>query len=245
MEKLHPKAVIFDLGSTLIEYEVVSWDELNLLCASSAREWLVDEGFRVPEEAVFHARFEEAKAAYRQAASETLKEWDVPMVAAPFLREIGITSGDGIVDRFFDAYYAPVDRLLYAYPDTIDTLRWIKERGRSIGLISNTVFPERVHRRELKRFGIEPYLNFALFSSSFKLRKPHPSIFLHACELAGCSPQDCVYVGDRYVEDIVGPNGIGMPAILRAKPGREYPPDMPPDIRRIGALSELSRHLDI
>ncbi len=245
MEKLRPKAVIFDLGSTLIEYEAVSWDELNLLCATSAREWLLNQGFDVPEEAVFHAHFEETKSAYRKAAAETLKEWDVTMVATPFLRDIGIADGDGFVDRFFDAYYAPVDRLLYVYPDTVDTLRWIRESGRKIGLISNTVFPERAHRGELTRFGIEPYLDFAVFSSSFRLRKPHPDIFHRACELADCAPHECVYVGDRYVEDIVGPNGIGMPAILRTKEGREYPPDMPPDIRRVRTLSELSQHLDI
>lgn len=245
MEKLRPQAVIFDLGSTLIEYEAVSWDELNLLCATSARKWLVEQGYAVPDEQVFHARFEEAKTAYRRAASETLEEWNVPMVATPFLEEYGIDTRDGMVDRFFDAYYAPVDRLLFVYPDTIDTLRWIKSRGVRTGLISNTVFPERAHRHELKRFGIEPYLDFTIFSSSFRLRKPHPDIFRHACTLAGCAPEECVYVGDRYVEDITGPNGIGMAAILRAKAGREYPPDMPPDVRRISTLAELADHLDI
>lgn len=245
VEKLRPKAVIFDLGSTLIEYEAVSWDELNLLCASSAREWLIHQGHKVPEEAVFHEQFERAKFDHRKAASETLKEWDVPMIAEPFLRNIGITSNDGFVDRFFDAYYAPVDRLLYVYEDTIETLTWIKSRGVTIGLISNTVFPERAHRQELQRFGIEPFLDFAIFSSSFKLRKPHPEIFRHACTLAGRAPQECVYVGDRYVEDITGPNGIGMPAILRAKAGREYPPEMPASTRRVTTLSELPDHLDI
>ena len=245
MEKLCPKAVIFDLGSTLIEYEVVSWDELNLLCAASARDWLVGLGFDVPDEPSFLQQFEDAKSEYRRVASETLKEWDVPMVAEPFLREIGVTAGDGFVEQFFDAYYAPVDRLLYAYSDTIDTLKWIKQRGLTIGLISNTIFPERAHRRELQRFGIEPYLDFAIFSSSFKLRKPHPDIFRHACALAGFEPQECVYIGDRYIEDVTGPNGIGMPAILRTKAGRDYPPDMPPTTRRVATLSELSDHLDI
>ena len=245
MEKIRPKAVIFDLGSTLIEYEVVSWDELNLLCATSAREWLMAQGHQVPEETEFHQQFEGAKSAYRKAASETLKEWDVPMVAEPFLKQIGVTANHGFVDRFFDAYYAPVDRLLYVYSDTVATLQWLKERGRTIGLISNTVFPERAHRQELQRFGIEPFLDFAIFSSSFKLRKPHPDIFRHACALAGYSPQECVYVGDRYVEDVTGPNGIGMPAILRAKAGREYPPEMPSTTRRITTLSELMDHLDI
>jgi hypothetical protein len=39
MEKLQPRAVIFDLGSTLIEYEVIPWSEMNLYCAASARNY--------------------------------------------------------------------------------------------------------------------------------------------------------------------------------------------------------------
>ena len=245
MRKLRPKAVIFDLGSTLIEYEVVSWDELNVRCASSSRAMLLHSGYNVPDEPEFHRLFETAKESYRKAASETLVEWDVTMVANPFLQKLGIDVSSEFVDRFFDAYYQPVDALLYAYPDTIPALEWLKPRCHKIGLISNTVFPERAHRNELNRFGIAPFLDFTIFSSTFKLRKPHPDIFRHACALAGYSPAECVYVGDRYVEDIVGPNSVGMPSILRVKKGREYPADMPADLRRIINLSELVEHLDI
>ena len=245
MQKLSPKAVIFDLGSTLIEYEAIPWEELNDRCATSGRQMLVEAGFSVPEEAEFQRLFESAKESYRKMASTSLVEWDVTMVAGPFIQNLGIEPKDDLVDHFFDAYYQPVDEMLYVYPDTVVTLEWLKPRCKKIGLISNTVFPERAHRMELKRFGIEPYLDFAIFSSTFKLRKPHPDIFLRACELAGYAPDECLYVGDRYVEDILGPTGIGMSAILRIKPGREYPPEMTSDVRRISTLSELEEHLDI
>jgi putative hydrolase of the HAD superfamily len=245
MNKLHPKAVIFDLGSTLIEYEVVPWEQLNALCASSSRKFLVESGFVVPDEQTYDELFELSKSDYRKTASETLVEWNVTQVTAPFLERIRIEPSVDLIERFFDAYYQPVDSLLYAYSDTVATLDWLRPRCVKIGLISNTVFPERAHRQELDKFGIAPYLDFAIFSSTFKLRKPHPDIFRHACSLAGFEPEECVYVGDRYVEDILGPGGIGMPAILRVKENREYPVDMPSDIRRVSTLSELKDHLDI
>jgi len=112
-----------------------------------------------------------------------------------------------------------------------------------MGLVSNTVFPERAHKGELRRFGIAPYLNFTIFSSSFGFRKPHPDIFYHAVNLAGFAPCECVYVGDRYAEDISGPRRIGMEAILRRKSGREYPAAMPDLDRQIASLSELADHI--
>lgn len=243
MEKLDPKAIIFDLGSTLIEYEAVSWDELNVLCAHNAHGFLLEHGYRIPDPVEFHRMFEEAKTSYRKRATETLVEWDVPEVAAEMLRSYTDYVTPDFVDRFFDAYYKPVDTLLFIYDDTLETLEKLRQKYSKIGLISNTVFPERVHRYELAKFGIEPYLDFAIFSSTFRLRKPHPDIFRKAAEMAGFKPEECVYIGDRYIEDVTGPNGIGMPAILKRKEGREYPATMPADTRVINSLSELFQHL--
>jgi putative hydrolase of the HAD superfamily len=121
----------------------------------------------------------------------------------------------------------------------------LKQQHLVIGLVSNTVFPERAHRQELKRFGIEPYLDFAVFSSSLGRRKPHPDIFYKAANLAGAALPECVYIGDRYTEDVEGPNGVGMAAILKLWDGREYPADLPETTRTIRTLSELDRHLDL
>jgi putative hydrolase of the HAD superfamily len=129
------------------------------------------------------------------------------------------------------------------YDDTVETLEKLKHRYPEMGLISNTIFPGWVHERELKQFGIAPFLNFTVYSSSFGLRKPHPDIFRKAANLAGHAPQECLYVGDRYVEDIVGPRGVGMHAILKVKPDREYPEEMPEVDRRIDNLSELAEHI--
>jgi putative hydrolase of the HAD superfamily len=114
-----------------------------------------------------------------------------------------------------------------------------------MGLVSNTIFPERAHQQELDRFGLKPYLKFAVFSSTFGLRKPHQDIFYQACNMAGFAPSECLYVGDRYLEDIVGPTEIGMTAILKIKPGREYPTDMPESMRTIDNLGELADHLEL
>lgn len=245
MEKLHPKAVIFDLGSTLIEYEAIPWSEMNLYCAASARNYLLQKGYDVPDEAEFYQAYEEVKNRYRKMAAETLVEWTVMQAAGELLQGWNIQANEDLRDRFFDAYYEPIGRRIYAYDDTLETLERVKRWHSGIGLISNTVFPEKAHRQELKLFGIEPYLDFAVFSSSFGLRKPHPDIFYKAANLAGVAPSECVYIGDRYLEDVWGASRIGMQAILKLWDGREYPQDMPKTTRTITTLSELGAHLDL
>ncbi|HVP06861.1 MAG TPA: HAD family hydrolase [Candidatus Acidoferrum sp.] len=245
MDKLHPTAVLFDLGSTLIDYPSTNWDKVNARCAVAARRFLEENGFALPPEGEFGRAFEVAKEKYRRHAYETLIEWEIPQVAIDILRQLQIPIGDGLIDRFFDAYYQPVGEIVFVYPDAKDILKRIRESGRRIGLISNTVFPERTHREELVRFGIEPFLDFAIFSSTYGLRKPHPSIYLEAARLAGCRADQCVYIGDRFLEDVLGPGNVGMPAILKELAGREYPPRIENRVRRIKVLSELPQHIDI
>ena len=246
MEKLTPRAVIFDLGSTLIEYESLAWTELMYKAYSSVWSYLKKQGYDVPEEEAFKGLFDELKADYRKNANDTLVEWTVPQVVRKLIKKLEIQSDNGnLVDKMFEAYYKPVEKQLYVYDDTVATLEKIKEKGLVMGLISNTIFPEETHLKEIKKFGIEPYLDFTIFSSTFGVRKPHPDIFYKAANLAGYAPSECVYIGDRYREDYEGPTAINMPAVLKVHPDREYPEDMPESVRKINKLGEIFTHLDI
>ncbi|MBU8934437.1 MAG: HAD family hydrolase [candidate division Zixibacteria bacterium] len=245
MDKLSPKAVIFDLGSTLIEYETLGWSELAMQATNSTWDFLSSRGYEIPEKEHYVEVFESIKHRYRDHALKTLQEWTVPQVATEVLKGLGLEPDGKLIDDFFAAYYAPVEAQLFAYDDTIETLEKIRGTIPVVGLISNTIFPEQTHHGELERFGITPFLDFTLFSSTFGKRKPHEDIFIKAANLAGLAPAECVYVGDRYVEDIEGPSGVGMSAILKIKEGREYPEEMPLATRRIHTLAELEEHLEL
>ncbi len=245
MEKLDVRAVIFDLGSTLIHYPSIDWDEVSLHCVESGRKCLIADGLDLPDESVFAENYIKLRDEYRKQAAETLIEWSVPQVAAKLFERIKITLADDMIDRFFDAYYEPIEAIVYVYEDAFTVLERVKSRYGSVGLVSNTIFPARAHVRELEKFKLRPLLDFMIFSSTFGLRKPHPDIFYEASTRAGAAPRECVYVGDRYREDVEGPSSIGMNSILRFHADREYPEDKLPSVRVINNLSELSLHLDI
>jgi HAD superfamily hydrolase (TIGR01549 family) len=245
VDKLKPKAVIFDLGSTLIDYLTNSWEEISNESSRAAFTHLVTNGHKINPVSELLIEFEVLKQGYRKRATESLREWTVIGVIEELFSNAGLADPGTLASEFHQIYYDLIAAHLYVYEDTIETLSWIRQGVEKIGLISNTILLEENHLVELNRFGISPFLDYKIFSSTFGLRKPHPDIFSKAVELAGFEPAECVYIGDRYVEDITGPASIGMPAILKRIPDRKYPEEMPVSTRQINNLADLKSHLDI
>jgi putative hydrolase of the HAD superfamily len=245
MNKLSPQAVIFDLGSTLTDFPVNNWEVVSRECSLKGRQFLIESGIKVPDEKEFLDEFEKIRAGLREKAFSSFREWTVVQAAEELFRKLGISTDNGLAEKFFDAFYAELEQHLSLYGDTIEVLTRIRSRFDKVGLISNTIFPERVHHHEFRRFGLKPFFDFTIFSSTFGLKKPHQAIFIEAARLAGHVPTDCVYIGDRYLEDVQGSTGAGMHSILKVISDREYPAEMPAAIRRISTLSDLADHLDI
>jgi FMN phosphatase YigB (HAD superfamily) len=231
--------ILFDLGSTLLEYENIPWDTLNLRCLHSGFSYLQNKNYLLPEFDFVRNEYIRIRQKYRDFAAETLNEWIITDALRELMLSIGLDGGQELADRFFEAYYRPVANQLTIFADTVTVLSELKNSGYKIGLVSNTIFPENYHNRELDRFGINQFLDFKIFSSSFGFRKPHPSIYKKAIELSGLSSDRLIFVGDRYIEDYTGPRQSGILSILKYRPGREYPSPFPENINMIKSLSEL------
>ncbi len=239
MSRLNVDGVIFDLGSTLLEYENIPWEKLNLDCFGRGYEFLKKQGLSIPEEKVFRDRYISVRGQYRDRANQTWQEYVITDAIGELLKLNGLTSPDGLADKFFEAFYEPVARQLSIFADSVSVLTELKKRGKKIGLISNTIFPAEYHLREMKNYGLLEHFDFTIFSSSFGWRKPHPAIFNHALEKISLPAEKTLYVGDRYIEDYMGPTQIGMKAIIKYRAGREYPQPWPPEIIVVKSLSEI------
>ncbi len=67
----------------------------------------------------------------------------------------------------------------------------------------------------------------------------HPAIYRQALDLFDVAPAEAVFVGDRSLQDVAGPQKIGMRAALVASPYRaEADPEIQPDAR-LATLAEL------
>jgi len=98
----------------------------------------------------------------------------------------------------------------YLYDDVRPTLTKLKEKYK-LAVLSNGNASSQ--RRKMQSIAIDDLLDYSLISSEFGVRKPDPSIFLYTCDQLQLKPKECVYIGDTYDLDVLGPKKAGLDAI--------------------------------
>ena len=231
--------IIFDLGSTILEYETLPWSVLDVNGFDAGYDFLKNNGHPLPPIESLWDKYIEIKQKYRDEAARSLKEWCITDAIREFLEALEISDGIAAADGFFEAFYGPISKQLTLFADAHSVLDNLRSNGKRIGLVSNTIFPEEYHLRELDRFDLTGRFDFLVFSVTFGYRKPHPSIYGRAIDLMAARPDRLLFVGDRYHEDVRGPRQNGMHAILKYRVGREYPDPLPGDLIVVESLTEL------
>lgn len=239
MSFAHIKGVIFDLGSTLIEFESRSWDVISYEGQKMAYEQLRDGDNRLPSFEVFNDRLEEIKGRYRERAVESLEEWRSVDAFEELLTEFGLDDAPAQSIRCVEAVYDVARNGFRLCKGALETVTEVKRRGYRTGLISNTIFPSGEHEADLENCGLLPYIDFRLYSSDFGRRKPHPAIYAEGLRRMGLPAREVLFVGDLYREDVEGPMTAGMSAVLKYREGRMYPDPLPGGFPVIHTLSEL------
>ena len=101
-------------------------------------------------------------------------------------------------------------------PEAAPTIAALRERGLTIGLLSNTHWPRAFHEHFLERDGLAELIDARLYTSEMPYMKPHADAFRQALTAVGLEDgADAVFVGDRPLDDIHGAQQLGMRAVLR------------------------------
>ena len=191
------RAVFLDALGTLVDLEP-PWEHL-----ASELDLEVDDKLigAVRKEMAFYkdhaheGRDDESLAALRARCADILS-WELD-------REVPVqTMMDSI--RFF------------AFPDAAPALAALAERGMRLVCVSNwDVSLQDV----LERCGMGDVFDGVVTSAGSGARKPDPAIFAAALELAGCSADEAVHVGDTLEEDVAGAGAAGIRALLLDRNG--------------------------
>ncbi len=120
------------------------------------------------------------------------------------------------------------------FPETVDVLRQLKQRGYRLGIVTNGV--AMMQHRKLDLCGIKPLVDTVLVAGEEEVDKPYREIFLRAAARLCVAPTNCVFVGDHPQNDIAGAVSAGMNAIYLNSCGRGNPPEQ---VREISRLQEL------
>jgi len=237
------EAVLFDLGSTLLEFENQPWEDLLRQGIESVYNALHIHGAVLPSCELFYRAFHDTYSNTWREAEQSLIELEIRMLLEHTARGLGLALSDADLLSLVRIHYRPVSSQVTMYADTIDTLVAVRSRGLKVGLVSNTIWPGLLHREDLERFGILDFFDHLLFSADVGIRKPHPQIFKTALEALQVTPHETVFVGDRVPEDVAGAQRVGMRGVWKERPDRDRLPGVIPDAQ-IVHLQELLDILD-
>jgi len=117
----------------------------------------------------------------------------------------------------FDDYFSDLFRYFSRadswalYPETVETLAALRERGMVLDVVSN--FDSRLFGI-LEGLGIASYFDSVIISSHAGYAKPAPEIFHKALRLHQLRAQEAAHVGDSPEKDAAGASEAGLIAIL-------------------------------
>ncbi|MHA2294712.1 MAG: HAD family hydrolase [Candidatus Hodarchaeales archaeon] len=206
------QALIFDFGGTLFDYNppnAVVWVNVAKKFGKEIRpnDPILINAMILQEEEFEKLFIKEDKTVY-------LSKTDWIRLNSTTLLTLGITdpSAAVTVERAFEERFGQYK----IFPDTIHTLRELKEKGIRLGLVSNVV-PELVisRRNMLHKQGILDAFDTIILSSEVGVSKPDKRIFeLALKELNIDDPATVLHVGDSIVTDVRGARNTGIIPVL-------------------------------
>ncbi len=232
-----PRAVIFDLGGTLLDWP--DWNE------NVSRRWALSYEYltiRLPgnhwpdRDEYVQAMLEAEQAHWPRVVAE---QWSGPpsSLLSDGFRRLGRHVHEAELMAALDGYALAVDGWAVVFPDARETLQLLRERDYRIGLLSNTWWAAEWHNADLAAHGLTDLLDEVAYTSDLPHSKPHPSVFLEVARRLNVEPKACVMVGDRMIDDISGALGAGMRAVWKRN---DYPWPKPEHILPTATITYLA-----
>jgi len=232
------KAVLFDLGETLVDFGRINTIKIFRQSAKLTYEFL--QSCNKPLGS-FQWYYWHSIIAFRfhcLVSSLTGKDFNALLL----LKKIGIRKDLALDEDHLRQlgwlWYEPLAKVARIEPRLKATLTSLKQMGLKLGIVSNTFISAGSLDRHLAQFGILDFFPIRLYSHQFAFRKPDVRIFQTAARQIGEPPQDILFVGDRINKDISPALKVGMQTVLKeayTNVGKE----IPKGVWRISRLSEL------
>jgi HAD superfamily hydrolase (TIGR01509 family) len=217
------KAVFFDLGDTLCDYEGAAGVAIDSACeyAVGHAQGLTAGGLR--EAYLRELRHAEGDALRwtasrpgRTGPQEGFRPWERA------LEKCGIANP--ILAHAVALHYELSRvRALAPLPDALPAVQALQGRVR-VGLIAEGS-PGTVNE-ELTLLGLRGLLSSVLIDEQVGYSKRDPQLFSHAVREAGCEPAQAAHVGDSLEADVAPAHAAGLVTVWVNRAGAEPRPDL-------------------
>jgi putative hydrolase of the HAD superfamily len=222
------KAVLFDLGGTLI-------DSTELF--ETFHRILLLKGIKRSSHAV--------EKAMREAELQLKREYggDVPKDTDYYAKwNLNVLHRLGVCDRDLELA-EDIDKNWFDYMEIKpheglhDVLEKLSAHGIKLGIITNGY--ESDLDKILPKISLQGFFDILVAADTIGKRKPDVDIFLYAVRKLAVSPSETVFVGDEYEIDYLGAEKAGLIPILFEEKRRKKGISLPRKVNAISSLSEL------
>ncbi len=195
------KAVLFDLGGTLIKTAAIP---------EIFKSILQTHGVNVPIEEIreAHRGVEESEVVegMLEGGQDFWIGWNLKV-----LERVGLQADrDFLAKKIDELWWEYAD--LEIYPDVIGTLTQLKAKGVKTGVITNGL--KRDYEKILDKLRLTNFFDVVVGIDTLNKAKPDKEIFLHTVNLLGVHPEQAVFIGDSVKYDYEGARHAGLKPLL-------------------------------
>jgi len=214
-----PQALLLDLDDTILDDSSLvdgCWREA---CADQAGRLEPFQSDAVAEAIRTMSRWFWADSQRHRAGRLELEAARREVVRLALL-EMGIADAALAAD-IGDGYSHRRDSRIEPLPDAIDTVRWFRESGCRLALLTNGAGPAQ--RRKIARFELEALFDAILVEGELGFGKPDERVYRRALDELTVRPADAWMVGDNLEWDVAAPQKLGIVGVWVDRRGSGVP----------------------
>ncbi|HWY78934.1 MAG TPA: HAD family hydrolase [Candidatus Sulfotelmatobacter sp.] len=203
------KAIGFDLGDTLIEYENVplSWQSLYNKALDKV---ITKHHFVVSPNAIQEA--EAILLTYNTRVHYRSKEVTAETIFTKILQQWGVYSAENVnnaITTFFSFFRMKIN----VFEDAILLLQFLKINKIKVGVFTDVPYgmPKQFVQKDIEK--IQEYVDVLITSEEVGYRKPEKMIYATLAKQLGVNIEDLAYVGNEK-KDVKGAKDAGLYAIF-------------------------------
>ncbi len=217
---MYPKAILLDMDDTIIAFDhgidldscwksvccrhlQLSMEEINDVIVQIKKIakwfWSDDDRHRIGRLDLDKARIEIVSAALHEVNFHDIS------LSKQIAIEYGIERDDAIT----------------LYPNSIETLQYLRELGIKLALITNGSAISQ--RKKIERFELAPYFDCIIIEEEFGAGKPDKRVYLHALNQLNVSANQAWMIGDNFEWEVFAPQKLDIKGIWINHKGLENP----------------------
>ncbi|KON27073.1 hypothetical protein AC481_05845 [miscellaneous Crenarchaeota group archaeon SMTZ-80] len=128
---------------------------------------------------------------------------------------------------YWDSYMNSVN----PYEDTITVLKYLKDKGYFLGLITDTDGTSGIKKSRIDKLTFcNIFDSIIIAGEDTEYTKPDPEPYFKMAKSLGCSLDECIFVGDKLYTDMKGALRAGMKNILIQRRKWDVDTSIKPDI---------------